>query len=161
MTLKEELRAWLKGAEKVAVLGIGNPLRRDDAVGLNVVKRLRRKVPPNVEIYECETVPENFMGPVEKSRPTHIIMVDAADMNAPPGEIRLVAPEQIVGLGVSTHALPLSLFAQFMKQRIDAKIILMAIQPKKVDFGTRMTRELITSKTIAAESILEATSAER
>lgn len=161
MTLTEDLRAWLKGAEKVAVLGIGNFLRRDDAVGLDVVKRLRKRVPPNVALYECETVPENFIGPIEKSRPTHIIMVDATDMNTPPGEIRLVTPDQIVGLGVSTHSLPLSLFAQFMRQTIDAKVILLAIQPKNVDFGTEMTRELKSSARIAAETVLQAFSTRR
>jgi len=137
-------------------MGIGNPLRRDDSVGLGVVKRLWRRVPPNVELYECETVPENFIGQIERLKPTHILMVDAADMRAAPGVIRLVPPEEIGGLSVSTHTLPLSVFARFMKQSIDAKVVLLAIQPKNVDFGTRMTRELQSSARIAADAITQA-----
>jgi len=156
LTLVEDLAAWLKGAGKVAVMGIGNPLRRDDSVGLRIVKRLWRRVPPSVELYECETVPENFIGQIERLKPTHVLMVDAADMRAAPGVIRLVPPEEIGGLSVSTHALPLSVFARFMKQSIDAKVVLLAIQPKNVDFGTRMTRELQSSTKIAADAIIQA-----
>jgi hydrogenase 3 maturation protease len=159
LTLVEDLATWLRGSGKVAVLGVGNSLRRDDSVGLSVVKKLSRRVSPNVGLYECETVPENFMGQIERLKPTHILMVDAADMKATPGEIRLVPPEEIGGLSVSTHALPLSVFARFMKQSIDAKVVLLAIQPKNVDFGTRMTRELQSSARIAADAILQALSA--
>jgi hydrogenase 3 maturation protease len=160
LTLAGDLAVWLKGAGKVAVMGIGNPFRRDDSVGLRVVKRLSGRVPPNVELYECETVPENFIGQIERLKPTHILMVDAADMRAAPGVIRLVPPGEIGGLGVSTHALPLSVFARFMKQSIDAKVVLMAIQPKNADFGTRMTRELQRSTGIAVDAIIKAFSAQ-
>jgi len=63
------------------VLGIGNPLRGDDAVGLRIIQNLMGKVPDDVLLLECEMVPENYLSKIEQFKPTHVLMVDAAQLN--------------------------------------------------------------------------------
>ncbi len=142
LALGEELRVWLGGCDKVAVLGIGNPLRRDDAVGLEIVKLLKGRVPRKVRLLECETVPENFTREIREFSPTHVLMIDAAQLGAEPGEARLVPPERILGMVLSTHAIPLSLLTEVIKQSIDAEVMILGVQPKEIEFGEGLTPEL-------------------
>lgn len=77
-------------------------------------------------------------------------MIDAALLQLPPGRARLVPPDKIKGLAISTHTLPLNIFAEYVKQTTNAKVILLAIQPKDTSFGTGLTPELEkTSRTLA------------
>ncbi|HQN75951.1 MAG TPA: hypothetical protein PLQ92_04305, partial [Methanomassiliicoccales archaeon] len=69
-SLEEELRAWLKGAGKVVVAGIGNGIRRDDFVGVKVAQDLAGKVSKNVHLIECETVPESFVDEIIEISPS-------------------------------------------------------------------------------------------
>ncbi len=41
---EKRLRNWLSNAQKVVVAGIGNQLRKDDFVGVKIVRDLRSKV---------------------------------------------------------------------------------------------------------------------
>ncbi len=139
---EESLRTWLSGAKKVVIAGVGSSLRRDDFVGVQIVKNLRNKVSGNVYLFECETVPESFLEPISNFKPTHVLIIDAALLNLKPGASRLVKPEEIAGVLVSTHILPLSLFAEYLTETTGAKVALLAIQPKETDFGEGLTEEL-------------------
>lgn len=150
MPIAEELSRWLKDARRLVILGIGSPIRRDDSIGLALVNQLKGNVPRSVRLISCETVPESFTREVRQFRPTHVIMIDAALLKLLPGEARLVPLEKIKGLAISTHTLPLNIFAEYVKQTTKAKIILLAIQPKDTSFGTGLTSELEkTSKSLA------------
>ena len=48
------------------ILGIGNPLRGDDAVGLKVIQNLSGRIPGNVLLLECGMTPENYLGKIEE-----------------------------------------------------------------------------------------------
>jgi len=137
-----ELKKWLQKCSKLAVLGIGNSLRGDDALGLKVLKLLRSRVPRSVRLIDCGTMPENFTGEVKRFKPSHVLLVDAASFNAKHGVVKLVPPEEISGVAVSTHALPLSMFAEVVQKTVKAKVLLLGVQPKKVDFMEGLTPEL-------------------
>jgi len=142
LTLGEQLRVWLAGCERVAVLGIGNPLRGDDATGMEIVRLLKGRVSRKVRLLECETVPENFTREIGEFNPTHVLMIDAAQLGVEPGEARLVPPEQILGMTLSTHAIPLSLLAEVIWRSIDARVMILGVQPKEVEFGEGLSAEL-------------------
>ena len=78
-SLRKALRRWLEGAGKVVVVGVGNELRRDDFVGMKIVKALKDFVPERVMLVESETVPESFMDTIIKFNPTHILIIDALE----------------------------------------------------------------------------------
>ncbi len=140
--MERELREWLSGCRKVVVMGIGNPLRRDDAVGLEVVRRMEGRVDRRVELLECESVAENFLEEVERSGPSHLLLLDAALLGLKPGESRLVTSEELPVETVSTHLLPLRIFCDYVREVVGSKVALLCIQPKDTDFGEGMTKEL-------------------
>lgn len=140
---ENRLRNWLSNARRVVIAGIGNPLRKDDFVGVKIVRNLRNKVSEAVYLIECETVPESFIKPIEEFKPTHILVIDAALLNLKPGSSKLVEPAQLAEqTAISTHALPLQIFCEYLAKTTDAKIALLVIQPKDTSFGEDLTAEL-------------------
>ena len=142
MSFEHKLKNWLGDCRKLVVLGIGNPLRGDDALGLDILKILKGKVSTSVGLIECQTTPENFTGKIKRLKPSHVLMIDAACFGANPGRARLVPPEKIAGVAVSTHAMPLHMLAEILEKSVGAKVVLLAVQPKIVDFGEGLTPEL-------------------
>lgn len=126
----DKLREVLKGARRVAVVGVGSRIRGDDALGLEVARRLREAGLRGVLVIEAETVPENFTGELRRFRPSHVLLVDAAHFGGRPGDV-VVAPSSSSthGVSFSTHHMPLSMFARFVEASIGAKVILVGVQP--------------------------------
>jgi len=136
------LQDWLLNARRVVVAGVGSSLRKDDFVGVKIVRGLQSKVSSSVYLIECETVPESFIEPIIKFKPTHVLIIDAALLGLRAGAFNLVEPEQLVGPIVSTHFLPLQIFCDYLAKTTGAKIALLAIQPKDTSFGEGLTTEL-------------------
>lgn len=141
--LEAELRSWFSGFHKVLIAGIGNSLRKDDFVGVQIVRHLKNSVPPSVHLIECETVPESFIQPIVELNPTHILLIDAALINLEPGTSRLITPKELQEhQAISTHALPLRIFCQYLAQTTESKIALLVIQPQDTSFGEGLTQKL-------------------
>jgi hydrogenase 3 maturation protease len=139
----KELENWLTDAKKVVIAGIGNPIRSDDYVGLKIVQDLQGKVSGNVCLLECETVPESYLLDIEEFKPTHVLLIDAAFLGLNPGEVRLVDSEKISDFpAITTHVLPLRIFCEYVKQATGAKIALLLIEPKSMEFGEGLTAEV-------------------
>jgi len=117
-------------------------MRGDDAVGVEIVKLLKGRVPRNVKLLECQTVPENFMREIRWFNPTHVLIIDAAQLGAEPGEARLVAPDEILGMALSTHQIPLSILAEVIENIVNAKVMILGVQPKSIEFREELTPEL-------------------
>ena len=148
--IKKELENWFSDAKKIVVAGIGNPIRMDDFVGTKIVQDLQGKVSENVRLIECETVPESYLLEIEEFKPSHVLLIDAALLDLAPGEACLFSPEQVAGFSaVSSHVLPLRVFSEYLKQSTGAKIALLLIQPKNVEFGEGLSLEV----QVAAERI--------
>ncbi|UCD72998.1 MAG: hydrogenase 3 maturation endopeptidase HyCI [Candidatus Bathyarchaeota archaeon] len=137
-----ELEEWLQGATRVAILGVGSRVKRDDAVGLVVVDHLKGKVPSFVRVFDCETVPESFTGPIRRFSPSHVLIIDAAEMASNIGEIRFLYPDSIAESVFSTHILSLSVLSEYIVSEIGAKVLLLGIQPGDLRFGMELTPEL-------------------
>ncbi len=138
-----DLKNYLSNAQKVVIAGIGNPLRKDDFVGVEIIRNLQNKVSKSVYLIECETVPESFIEPITEFKPTHILIIDAAMLNLKPGSSKLVEPRQMVKqCAISTHALPLKIFCEYLEKTTGAKIALLLIQPKDTSFGEGLTSKL-------------------
>jgi hydrogenase 3 maturation protease len=125
------------------VAGIGNPIRMDDFVGVKIVQDLQGKLPEDVQLIECETVPESFMDEIIELKPTHVLLIDAAVMGLRPGEVRLLDAEKVTNFPpISTHMLPLRVFCDYITQLTNARIALLLIEPNKTEFGEGMTSEV-------------------
>ncbi|EHP84476.1 hydrogenase maturation peptidase HycI [Methanotorris formicicus] len=147
------LREFLKDCEKLVIIGIGNEMKGDDGVGIYIVKEIAKrfgkygndeviKINEYIILLNCGTVPENFTDVLKRENPSHIIMIDAALMNEKIGEIKVINPEDIVNVGFSTHALPLSIIIKYIKKSINTKIIVIGIEPKIIDFDKPLSNEI-------------------
>lgn len=140
--IKKKLEKWLRDCSRLVILGIGNPLRGDDALGVEIIKLLRKKTLKNILLIEGGPIPENFIGKIKLFAPSHVLLIDAAHFGGSPGDVSLISPEQIKGVAISTHAIPLYLTAELIKEATGAKIMLLGVQPKNVDLGEKISPEV-------------------
>ena len=141
--IESSLKDWFSGAEKVVVAGVGNPFRRDDFVGVKIVRNLKGKVSNHVYLIEAETIPESYMQQIVAFKPSHILLVDAGIINKPAGTAQLADPTQLIRkTSISTHTLPLRIFCDYLTQTTAAKIALLIIQPADASFGEGLTPKL-------------------
>jgi len=140
------LQDWLRGAERLAVVGVGSTLRADDAAGMEVVTRLMEEYPPSASPYLLfcpgETAPENFSGKIRAFRPTHLLVVDAANVGLKPGEIVEIPPESVGGPAFLSHMLPLRVMINYLAGDTGAKSTLLGIQYRSLAFDGPMTPEI-------------------
>ena len=139
----KQLKNWFSNARRVVIAGIGNSICQDDYVGFKIVQDLQGKVSENVCLLECETVPESYLLDIEKFSPTHVLLIDAALLGMKPGDSSLFEAEKIVDYSTfSTHMLPLRIFCDYVKKATGAKIGLLLIEPKCMEFGEGLSAEV-------------------
>jgi len=119
-------------------------MRGDDAVGSVLAQELSKLLDENgsVAVFDGKTVPENFTGAIKKEKPSHIIMLDAVEMNETTGNIKLVSKEEIANYSISTHAMPLSFLIKYLESTCPAEMILLGIQPGNMNLINKMTPEV-------------------
>jgi len=105
------------------------PLSGSDCPGILAARRIGKQHLPGVKVFIAGMVPESMTGPVRKFRPDHVLFLDAAEMRAPPGSIRIIRPSRIEANLVSTHVLPLTVLMDFIAKDTGAKVTLLGIQP--------------------------------
>jgi hydrogenase 3 maturation protease len=123
----------------VVLLGVGSELRSDDAVGLHVARAAAREPIPGVHSISAGPAPENCTAEIRQLMPSHVIILDAAAMDAAAGTIRLIDPAQAGGAAFATHGLPLGVLAGYLAAEIGCKVLLVGIQPQSLDFGESLT----------------------
>jgi hydrogenase 3 maturation protease len=119
----------IKGAGKLAVVGIGDELSPPDRLGMYTSREIEKRRIPGVTVFFAGTVPESITSPLRRFRPDHIIFIDAADMGARPGTIAVIEPDQIQANLMSTHALPLTVVMEYSGRETGAGVTLIGIQP--------------------------------
>jgi len=134
MNLPEQLRERLAG--KVAVVGVGNVLRGDDAAGCRVARLLRPT--PRCWPFVAGEVPEAVLFQVVAARPDTVVFVDAVDLGAEPGSVALLEEDQLAGYCPTTHRIPLRLLMEILRRETKADVFLLAIQPERVRLGSRV-----------------------
>jgi hydrogenase maturation protease HycI len=138
-----ELSFFLKGANRVAIVGIGSEMRGDDAAGIEIVRGLGQKLKSSkVLLVEGGVAPENFTSHIRRFKPSHVIFIDATDFKAEPGEVILAESDAITGQSISTHTLPLSMLASYLREQTGAKIVLLGIQPARAQMGAQMSEQI-------------------
>lgn len=132
---------------KEIVLGIGNRLKSDDGVGIYIAERINKHLtedkkrlgkahPTETEVIglDCGTTPENHTSTIRKQNPDKLILVDAADMGLSPASYRIIPAEKMEVMHFSTHSIPLSVFISYVNE-FCSEVILIGIQPQRMDFG--------------------------
>ena len=122
----------------LAIVGIGNELSGDDAAGIQVIRKLKMQQieSPRIRLIEGGSIPENITAPLRRFSPRLVVLIDAADFGASPGQIGWIEPETISGQGFSSHNMPLSLLCAYLSDEVRCEVILLGIQPEAIEFDT-------------------------
>ncbi len=154
MSLETELREYFgEDKKRVVLVGVGNSLRGDDGVGVKIIELLEMKNLPDILLLNTETVPEAFTDKVTDYKPTHILLLDAANFHGSPGETKLIASDKIGGHAISTHSLPLNIFISYLEYSTSVKTLLLGIQPRNIDFYSEMTPEVLDAAVKVSEML--------
>jgi len=135
---KAQLIELIRDASKkgpIAIIGLGNPLRGDDAIGNYIALGLKgflRDV-QGVEVIIAEDRVENVMNRVKKLKPSLIIFLDAIRSHAEPGTIILKDLEELAEPEGYTHKIPLKLLLRL--SGIDSESYVLGVQARAIDFG--------------------------
>jgi len=153
----------LKGAERLMVLGVGNPRKGDDAAGSLCISLLlrelnRRNRPAGageverersshlqgskkenpahtIQALDAGESPENATGLIREFCPTHVLIVDAALGGFEPGTIFIVDRDKISQDDISTHRIPLVHLIRYLEAGVGCRVVLVGIEPKNLALG--------------------------
>ena len=134
-------------SKKYILMGIGNILRSDDGIGSIIAKNFTNNDWLSID---CGVAPENFTAIVKKNKPNLVVLIDVAEMDIKAGEFRIIDPEKINTMQLTTHSIPLSFLISYLKN-YTREIIFIGIQPKIIDYSTTVSPEIM----ISAEKIKE------
>ena len=127
-----ELGLLLTG-KRILLLGVGNRLRGDDAVGSLLVEHLQGEL--EIPMIDAGDVPENYLGPIEDSGAEVVLVVDATDFGGNVGDVAVFDIEQVQGLSVSTHTANLGLMFMVIPPEKRPQVIVLGIQPGNMELG--------------------------
>ena len=134
----------LLASSRVALVGVGHPLRGDDYVGSLIVKRIieatDRALPENVYLFDAEDNVENLIIRLSKIDLRSVVFIDACEMRAKPGEVLLLSVAETSYPFFTTHGIPLKVLAENLLKRCETWVL--AIQPKETEFDDDLSPEL-------------------
>jgi hydrogenase maturation protease len=144
--------------QEILLIGVGNPLRGDDAAGRLVANLIRKRQPSSFRVIEHDgegaSLIEAWAGAQK------VIIVDAVSSEALPGTIyRFDAVEQSLPGKVfqnSTHAFGLCEAVELARtlHRLPRQLIIYGIAGKSFDTGGRLSVEVESAVSHVAERIL-------
>lgn len=133
----------------IGVIGLGNPLRRDDGIGIILVERLqqqKKKLPKGIECIDGGTGGMNLLHLL--ARFDSAIIVDAVDFHGIPGESRVFTLEEIRSqkpdVRMSTHDSNFLHVLQLSKelQELPKTLVIFGVQPNDVSHGTGLSQKV-------------------
>jgi len=143
---KARLARELGRPAKLAVLGVGNVSRGDDAAGIRAAEALARlagaAAGPRLKVFVTHEAPENFTGAVRDYGPSHVLVIDAAAGGFPSGAVFVVDPAAIAHDDVSTHRTPLSALAAYLERTANCRVVILGIEPRAFADGAALSREV-------------------
>jgi hydrogenase 3 maturation protease len=121
------------------VLTIGNGMMGDDGAGVLLAQRMRQAPLPDWQVLNGGSAPENILHQVREMAPQRVLIVDAADMDLPAGEIRCIQDSLLTDpFLLTTHTLPLTFLIEALREFVP-QVELLGIQPDVVAFGYPMS----------------------
>jgi hydrogenase maturation protease len=141
-------------------VGIGNPLRGDDAAGLLVAARLRDLSPPGLRVAELEGEPVDLVDAFGSA--DEVLVADAVSSGAEPGFVHRfdagVAPLPALLAGPSTHALGLPEAVELARAlgRLPERLVVLGIEGARFDAGSKPRPEVALAAAGLAEEIAAA-----
>jgi hydrogenase maturation protease len=101
------------------ILGMGNPLRGDDAIGHRLAQALEHRSGEGLRIHAVGIAVENAMRWIREAAGGTVLLVDAVcDEEVEEGAWALYPPEQLDSVCHTTHSIPLSLLIRYWQNEV-------------------------------------------
>ncbi len=143
--------------ERLCIVGVGNEMRNDDAVGLYITDAIADELREDgVAVIRAEDIVESYVYTIAGLDCKNVIFVDAALADAEPGTVlfgRLDELEELTG-GLSTHRMSLRISDRILREH-DKKSYLLGIVARDVDFGTTISDEVRKSADIIKDLLVK------
>lgn len=134
---------------KNCIIGLGNPLRRDDGIGIRLLQEIKQEHPEITQAFDC------IDGGTGGFRLLHtivhykmVVLLDAVNFQGKPGEIRVFHEHDVQSTKgacwSSTHGIDM-LDVVRMARELETKpdtVIFIGIQPKDISTGETLSLEL-------------------
>jgi hydrogenase maturation protease len=123
----------------LSLIGIGNRFRRDDAAGLEVVRRLRLAHPPGVILIEQEGEPGSLID--AWSSADEALVIDGVSSGSTPGKVHRFevtdAPLPVEVFNPSTHAMGLPEAVELAREldRLPRRLVVYGIEGESFEAG--------------------------
>jgi hydrogenase 3 maturation protease len=133
---------------RVALVGIGQELRGDDAAGVLVARLLEqtlkvsetfRVLRDSLLVIDAGPAPENCTGLLRRFQPNLVLLVDAAQLDELPGAVRWLDWQETTGLSASTHTLPPYMLAEYLVLELNCEVALLGLQPGDTTAGAPLS----------------------
>ncbi len=137
--------------KETLILGVGNPLRRDDGIGPEVIRLLTEdrtkkngtyKLSSDIDLLDGGT---DGLGLIEYLKDyKKVVIVDAVEMKLKPGTIKVFTPEEAVikinSDALSTHGFGIAELIKLAKGLdINPELIIVGVQPEDVSYGEELS----------------------
>lgn len=156
---RNELKILLKEriAGKAAIVGMGNIIRGDDALGPKLIELLKARRPQvKANLFDCGTAPENYIFPILATSCDTVILIDAADLKLAPGGIKIFNLDEISNVSFSTHNPSPRLFTDLLRTgKENINIFVISVQPKSNVLGEPLSREVLESLEVLTDVLAE------
>jgi hydrogenase maturation protease len=143
---------------KTLILGIGNPILRDDGIGPRIIRELQGQVSgPDIMFEETSLAGINLMETLTGF--DSAIIIDALQSGGVPGEIRWLKPEDFKGIKTSSlqHSVGLLQALELGKsldQPMPEEVDILAVEAGDVtSFGEGLTPEVEAAVPAAIEQV--------
>jgi hydrogenase 3 maturation protease len=133
----DELARRLRG-KRTVILGVGNPLQGDDAVGPDLVDHLHGRVDATL-VYGCE-VPENYISAIRAAQPEVVLIVVALELGAEAGNLAVLDADRLRAIENFTRNPGLAFLAVMIQDETGAEVILLGIQPETTIFASELSK---------------------
>lgn len=142
------------------ILGIGNTLLSDEGIGVHMLDYLRRHHPElsGAQFLDGGTLSFTLAPYIESAE--HLIVIDAAELMAPPGSVQVFVGEEMDRFAGRTkrsvHEVSLGdlLAIAHLTGCLPDRRALVAIQPQLVDWGHQLSNPVKRALPLAARRVL-------
>jgi hydrogenase 3 maturation protease len=134
--VKKQIKLIFKKARPIFV-GVGNVMRSDDGVGPYIASRVS-----NGFFIDAGETPENYIGSIAKHKPDIVVIIDALDFKAKPGEIIITLADKVKKTTFSTHGMSLELFTCQIRQLTNAEVLILGIQPSLLKLNEGLSKHV-------------------
>jgi hydrogenase 3 maturation protease len=128
---------------KIVFIGLGNPLRGDDAAGLIFLNRLHA-LNQFKEAYfiEVGTNPENYLQQIVNCPASLVVFIDTSKWGGQPGEITWLPSDKIETIAISTHAFSIKMVEEYLQSERQFDFRYLVIEPEQMDMGESLSKSV-------------------